>query len=336
MPRKIPVWEPPAEALEAMGPESGKAYNGYGSDELRPPKPFFWHEASMHPWGDMQAYTFFKFYEQDHSAEIYDAFSMSPDTPGVFMQRGPLPVPKAPTKVEKTPEEWSEDLKAFALANHADDFGVAALDPNWVFEGYEIEYPNIISIAVQHDYEEIKEAPSLPGNARAAIELGVQYTRAALAADTLRNYILEQGYDAEAYEGPMGGSLLMIPAAIAGGLGELGKHHSMIHPKFGSSFRLAAVGTNMPLALNTPADFGADEFCMSCQICTDNCPPAAISDEKHMVRGVEKFYVDFDKCMPYFAEARACTICLAVCPWSRPGVADGLIKKMARRRAAAK
>jgi epoxyqueuosine reductase len=37
------------------------------------------------------------------------------------------------------------------------------------------------------------------------------------------------------------------------------------------------------------------------------------------VRGVKKWYVDFNKCVPYFAEHGGCAICLEVCPWSEPG-----------------
>ena len=28
----------------------------------------------------------------------------------------------------------------------------------------------------------------------------------------------------------------------------------------------------------------------------------------------KKWYVDFDKCIPYFAETSGCAICIAVCP----------------------
>ena len=58
----------------------------------------------------------------------------------------------------------------------------------------------------------------------------------------------------------------------------------------------------------------------------------AISEQKQLVRGEEKWYVDFDRCIPYFAETKGCAICIARCPWSRPGVADNLLVKMAARR----
>jgi epoxyqueuosine reductase QueG len=42
--------------------------------------------------------------------------------------------------------------------------------------------------------------------------------------------------------------------------------------------------------------------------------------------------VDFDRCLPYFNEHGGCGICVAVCPWSRPGVAVSLAARMTRRR----
>jgi epoxyqueuosine reductase QueG len=87
----------------------------------------------------------------------------------------------------------------------------------------------------------------------------------------------------------------------------------------------------MPLETDQPDVFGGDDFCMRCQVCSDACPPDAIFEEKQWVRGELKWYVDFDKCIPYFAESRGCGICIAVCPWSRPGVADRLVVKMAKR-----
>ena len=62
------------------------------------------------------------------------------------------------------------------------------------------------------------------------------------------------------------------------------------------------------------------------------CPPEALFDTKQTVRGVEKWYVDFDRCLPFFNQTNGCAICIAVCPWSRPGVGPNLAGKLARRR----
>ena len=138
------------------------------------------------------------------------------------------------------------------------------------------------------------------------------------------------GHNATPHHGPDAESLLMIPAAISAGFGELGKHGSIINRKFGSNFRLAAVSTDLPLLTHDEDEFGSDDFCVNCQICTNACPPDAITETKHLVRGETKWYVDFDKCIPYFAEHLGCALCMVVCPWSRPGIAENLIRKLAR------
>ena len=79
--------------------------------------------------------------------------------------------------------------------------------------------------------------------------------------------------------------------------------------------------------------FGADDFCQSCQLCSKICPVDAISPTKKTVRGEEKWYIDFDKCLPFFVEHNGCAMCLPACPWSRPGVGETLLAKMARRKA---
>jgi epoxyqueuosine reductase len=102
-------------------------------------------------------------------------------------------------------------------------------------------------------------------------------------------------------------------------------------PSAAASNSVAAVTTDMPLVASAPDSFGADQFCKTCQVCTRECPPAAIVEHKQMVRGVERWYVDFDKCIPYFTEAASCGICIAVCPWTLPDVRPKLLQTMARR-----
>jgi epoxyqueuosine reductase QueG len=77
----------------------------------------------------------------------------------------------------------------------------------------------------------------------------------------------------------------------------------------------------------------SDEFCLQCQVCSRACPPDAIADTKQLVRRVEKWYVDFDKCIPCFGGTLGCAICVARCPWSKPGTAPRPAAKLIRRRA---
>ena len=340
MGRKAEVWQAPAKSLEPMAGLSGNEINGLGEKEYRKTSPFFWHEPQHHQFGQMQGYTLGIMYGMEDGAEICEAFRINPDfnpnevvsdTNRQFLA-GPTPVELPEEKIEKSPEEWTQAVKDFALKN-ADVVGIARMRPEFVFDGFEVKEKFVIVVGAAHEYEEITEAPSLPeNNNRAIVEIGKQYTRAASVSAELNNFIRAQGHQSTAHPGPTAKALLMIPAAIEAGLGELGKHGSLINRKLGSSFRLAAVTTDMPLITDQPDVFGGDDFCLRCQVCREACPPDAIFDEKQYVRGERKWYVDFDKCIPYFAESRGCGICIAVCPWSRPGIADNLVVKMAKRR----
>ena len=189
----------------------------------------------------------------------------------------------------------------------------------------------MIVLAFAHNYERLKQVPSDETNGVGVTDVGDQYARGTRSSFALANWIRSQGYNASAYPGPSASALLLIPPAIASGLGELGKHGSLISRHFGSGVRLAGVTTDMPLVATAPDRFGGDEFCTNCQVCTHSCPPGAISERKQMVRDVERWYVDFDKCIPYFAESASCGICIAECPWTRPNVRPKLLAKMARR-----
>ena len=162
------------------------------------------------------------------------------------------------------------------------------------------------------------------------MEVVRQYTRALDIVKQLTGWIRKHGWDAWPHGGPMAGDVVMIPAAIAAGLGELGKHGSMINRGLGSNFRLGLVLTELPLEASGAEEFGADGFCANCRVCADACPPMAISHDKHWIRGIERWYVDFDACLPFFNEHKGCAICIAVCPWSRPGVAASLSSKHSR------
>ena len=312
-------YRPKPETL-ALLKVSGNPINGLGETSPRRPSPFFWHPPDQHPYGELQN----------------AARQSSRKCPGaaaafVAAYNHPELIPIASDRNEASADELARQATGFALAHEADGIGIAPMDPLYVFEGYTIEEPWVIVLAFAHDYERLKQVPSDETNGVGVTDVGDQYARGTRASFALANWIRSQGYSASAYPGPAASALLLIPPAIASGLGELGKHGSMISRQFGSGVRLAGVTTDMPLVATAPDRFGADEFCANCQICTRECPPDAIADHKQMVRGVERWYVDFDKCIPYFAESASCGICIAVCPWTRPDVRPKLLTSMARR-----
>lgn len=121
------------------------------------------------------------------------------------------------------------------------------MDPLYVFEGYSIEEPWVIVLALAHNYGRLKEVPSYETNGVGVCDVADQYGRGTRSSYALANWIRQLDYAARAYPGPGADALSLIPPAIASGLGELGKHGSLISPQFGAGVRLAAVTTDMPL-----------------------------------------------------------------------------------------
>ena len=110
------------------------------------------------------------------------------------------------------------------------------MDPLYVFEGYTINEPWVIVLALAHNYERLKEVPSDETNGIGVVDVGDQYARGTRSSYALANWIRSQGYNASPYPGPSANALVLIPPAIASGLGELGKHGSLISRKFGSGY----------------------------------------------------------------------------------------------------
>ena len=310
-------WQADPSFAELFGGKSGNAINGRGEKAVRKPERVFWLAPSnAGPFGRLQDTVVDR---HNSVEELYDVYANC--------DRGPKTSTVADKKVRRSPEDWTEAVKDFVLEQGGDQVGVASIDPNWVYEGFEAKLPYVIMIVVAMDHSRSAVLPSTEDHPEWVHEVAVQYNRGARVAALTTQWIKNRGYDAKPHAGPWVGSLNLIPAAIAAGLGELGKHGSLINRDYGSSFRLAAVETEMPLLVDRPERFGADEFCLGCQVCTNACPPQAISTEKEYVRGDLKWYVDFDRCIGYFNETFGCAICIAVCPWSTPGRAPRLAEK---------
>jgi len=322
MPDDRDVYQASADVMAVWPDASGNTVNGLGESEHGVPRPVFWRtDGSI-----------------AHEAVLYYFYGRDKDNERIVESRryrqrmDAIPVHElAPETIEKSPAEWTAAIKAAALEVGADVVGICAYRPEWTYE----DRPQpagawAVMLGFSHVYDNMKQAP----DENAYIEVMHQYERAGSTAKHLTNWIRDRGHVAQAKTGPMTEDVLMIPAAIEAGLGELGKHGSIINRTYGSSIRLAMVTTDMPLIADRPDVFGGDAFCESCQLCSNACPPDAIYREKQMVRGTRKWYVDFDKCVPYFVDNKTCGLCLVVCPWSRPGIADNLVQKMAKRMAA--
>jgi epoxyqueuosine reductase len=226
------------------------------------------------------------------------------------------------------PRAMAEEVKAAARRLGASLVGVAEVTDEDLYEGRDPGLRHAICLGMPMDRAEMEHAPQ----ARAAAEVMRTYRAIARVAVGLAEEIRAMGWPARAYGNPNSTDILMIPLAVRAGLGELGKHGSMIGVEHGSNFRLAAVLTDLPLALDAPIDLAVDDLCLVCRRCVDDCPPRAIFDHKQWVRGRRKWYVDFDKCIPYFVKTYGCAICIEVCPWSEPGRGPSLSAQLLERR----
>ncbi len=226
------------------------------------------------------------------------------------------------------PAVGSKAIKARARALGAGAVGITRITEEALFEGYETPFTHAIVVLTPMDPAETADVPG----PRSGIETMRAYNAAGRTVIALAAHIRSLGWPARAYG--EGADILYIPLAIAAGLGQLGKHGSLISRELGSNLRISAVLTTLPLAEDAPEDIGVDDLCAGCRRCTLDCPPGAILDTKQTVRGVEKWYVDFDRCVPYFTHTVGCGICIEVCPWSRPGRGGDLSLKLLAKRAA--
>ena len=226
------VPRPPPETYEdfvALFPDtSGNDVNGLGEPKIRRPSPFFWHPKDRHEFGELQNEVIGI---QRRSPAIVEHYSR--DAP-----RGPKIIEKSETQIKKTAFEWTRVLKTFSLSHEADLIGITAMDPLYVYDGYELNAPWVIVFGVATDHQELDKVPPSLKQPDSAVEVARQYNRAARVCRELANYILAQGYDAKPWAGPFASALSMMPAAVKAGIGTLGKHGSLINEKFGSSISI--------------------------------------------------------------------------------------------------
>ncbi len=233
-----------------------------------------------------------------------------------------------PARTEITdPAAASNEIKALAREMGAQAVGVAEFDPRFTFAqvapSEQPEHKFVIVFAVAMEYDCMADI-----GPRSQDEVHLVYYRLDDIGVRLAHHIGAFGYSARMQ--PNGGDIPLPAYGWLAGLGELGKHGSLISPTLGSSFRLCAVTTDMPLVADGPSDFGFDEICTKCDLCTRFCPGAAIKPDKKRVNGVVRWYVDTPACEPYFHKLYGCKICLMVCPLNSRGMFRDAFKALSK------
>jgi Pyruvate/2-oxoacid:ferredoxin oxidoreductase delta subunit len=301
-------------------PLSGNRINGLGERTYRRARKVFHTVDYTSAWGGLEFYF--------HLADSFATFRKFMQAAWENRRRdGPVHPVQQPVP---DPQAMSALVKAAAHEAGAALAGITELRDHHIYAGKTATYRYAISLAVTMDREAMLTVPS----EEATLAVMDGYLHVGRVAIELAQRIRALGWRAQAATNldADAADVLHVPIAIDAGLGQLGKHGSLITQAYGSNVRLATVLTDLPLAVDAAVDIGVDDFCATCRICVTNCPPHAIFETKQTVRGVERWYVNFDTCVPYFSEHGGCGICIEVCPWSEAGRGALMTEKLLARR----
>jgi ferredoxin len=219
--------------------------------------------------------------------------------------------PVNPTRTEISDvAATTREIERLALDLGASVVGCAALTPIMIAEGVELPHDNIFCFIVGEDY-----SAALNGPRAIETESTSVYVRCAEIATEIARHIRQMGYPALAHHNG-GDDIMAIPALWAAGFGELGKHGSLIHPELGASHRPGFVTTTLSLQHASPIDFGVQDTCLHCHLCSNNCPADAIPSEYVLTDGVRRWITDVEKCYTVSRlREQYCHICVDVCPY---------------------
>jgi len=216
-----------------------------------------------------------------------------------------------------TPEEAAGALKERARAAGADIVGICELTAAEIYRGRTVTGRFAVAVGMRMRYREFQTVPSR----ESAVEQVRVYFELGRLCVELAEFIRGLGYHAKV-QAPVGDSdVLHVPIALKAGLGELGRHGSIINPELGPLLRLGTVTTTLGAACDAPIDAGIAEFCDHCRACRKFCPADAVPDERdpeagkdHL--GLDRYVIDTGRCFPYFARHYYCAACLPVCAYN--------------------
>ncbi|MBM3561684.1 MAG: 4Fe-4S ferredoxin [Alphaproteobacteria bacterium] len=182
-------------------------------------------------------------------------------------------------------------LRDIALRAGADDVGFVSLDDpalddqrRDILAGFPFAR-TLISFVVRINRENIRSAARSAANLEfhhSADECDDVARRIALAlqARGVRAAYPSMGFPMEASRWPNKMWLISHkPVAVAAGLGRMGIHRNVIHPKFGNFILLGTVAVDIVLEAHAkPLDFNP---CFECKLCVAACPTGAIAPDGH-------------------------------------------------------
>ncbi|MDC0720371.1 SCP2 sterol-binding domain-containing protein [Nannocystis bainbridge] len=200
----------------------------------------------------------------------------------VQIRSRPAPVPVGITSA------W---LREVALAAGADDVGFVAIDrPEVATERPFVEEAlpgvrTLVAFVVRMNRDSVRS----PARSVANQEFHRTGDHADEVAQAIARALVEKGHRAvnPSIAFPM--EMARWPAriwvvshkvvAVAAGLGQMGLHRNLIHPRFGNFILLGTVLTDAPVDAETqPIDYNP---CIDCKLCVSACPVGAIQSDGH-------------------------------------------------------
>lgn len=113
-------------------------------------------------------------------------------------------------------------------------------------------------------------------------------------------------------------------AAVAAGLGWIGRSALFISSEHGPRVRLATVLTNAPLVEENPTP--AENGCIGCRACADVCPAGAITGElwqqgceREVIFNARACSEHMKRAYKHIGRGAVCGRCIYVCPHGRKG-----------------
>ncbi|WP_432403452.1 hypothetical protein [Wukongibacter sp. M2B1] len=203
-----------------------------------------------------------------------------------------------------------EELKSYSYTLGISDIGFTNIDPSMIFRNKKILFKNAIVLTMEMKRSAIDYAPSI----KTKNEVFRTYLELGRVVNRIASFLRERGYNAQA--GPaLGGDVNYPLLAQKAGLGAIGKHGLLISPRFGPSFRIAAVFTdieNLPMD-KTNEHMWINSFCEKCNRCVKQCPASAIHMDTKTFDDGSKQCIDYKKCAVPFSTKHGCSVCVKEC-----------------------
>jgi len=273
---------------------------------------------------------------QPNTAMVHASFDI-PDILGTHAKADPV---EAEDRKDMDPAKATNLVKNYARHIGADMVGICRINPMWVYSHRgEIHYDNwedwgrelddippyAVVMLTEMNWDHVSSAPHTPSVAESAHDYG----KGAYLSTLLGRWFAHMGYTGVA-QNTRNYDTLLVPLAVDAGLGEMGRQGYLIAPQYGARVRIFATLTDMPLIPDEPVSLGVEEFCTKCKKCAESCPSKSIPlYEKAVVNGTKRWKLNEDTCFEYWGKVGTdCSICMAVCPFSRP---DTLSHRIVRR-----